>query len=81
MLRVELRKVLQVCEGLVHSSLHGGLHAAHFRLILFLVHRLSRHRDLCYDLGDVHIEDDRFLKFLHLRNTLELADISSEPFI
>jgi hypothetical protein len=80
MLRVELRKVLQVCQRLVHPTLHGGLHAAHLQLLIFLVHRLSE-RDLCYDLGDVHIEDDRFLKFLHLRNTLELADISCEPFI
>lgn len=30
---------------------------------------------------DVHVKDDRFLKLLHLRNTLELADIRSEPFI
>ena len=66
-LRIELRKVLQVGERLVHPSLHGGgLHAAHLRLILFLVHRMTRNRDLRYDLGDVHIEDDRFLKFLHL---------------
>ena len=67
MLRIELRKVLQVGERLVHPSLHGGgLHTAHLRLLLFLVHRMTRNRDLRYDLGDVHIEDDRFLKFLHL---------------
>ncbi len=79
-LRVELRQVLQMCEGLVHPRLPRCLHAANLRLIFFLMHRLSN-RDLCYGLRDVHVKYHRFLKFLHLRNTLELADICSEPFI
>ena len=37
-LRVELRKVLQVCQGLVYPRLHSFLHAADLRLLFFLVH-------------------------------------------
>jgi hypothetical protein len=69
-----------VREGLVNPRLHHCFHAADLRLLFLLVHRLSD-RDLCYGLMDVHVKDDRFLKFLHLRNALELADIRSEPFI
>ena len=79
-LRVELRKVLQVRQGLVNPRFHHCFHAADLRLLFFLVHGLSD-RDLCYGLMDVHVKYDRFLKFLHLRNTLQLANISSEPFI
>ncbi len=53
-LRVELRKVLQVRQGLVNPRLHHCFHTADFRLLFLLVHRLSD-RDLCYGLMDMHV--------------------------